>query len=356
MDLDIIGDVTVVDVYESAAGIGREFERIIDNYGTECITNLMPQVIKVLETLEVLAQRNEREAAQITDLQLAVQKLEAQQHEKTSARMKFETEIEQIEDSWRSETKELVQTIERLQDENRRLHSKVTTKEGDDGDSDTIVLSDQDWNMITNLRDMLEREREQLRKAQEDTEQKSQNVEALEAQVDRLTQVCSELRRKSKIIQTQGRILVEEKADLQGQLQEKEQKIARMKEKLGLDDKEGSPDLDGKIVVDTKSQDPDIPRFTLNELREILWERNELKGKVMELEEELEHYKPNPHVLTEDMYEGDVQGPINREPDEKLYPSRYQKSGIKRFFRIILGDESPFGAPHTSPSHKAMPV
>lgn len=34
-------------------------------------------------------------------------------------------ELEQIEDSWRKETRELVETVARLQDDNRKLRSTV---------------------------------------------------------------------------------------------------------------------------------------------------------------------------------------------------------------------------------------
>src|ERR1043165_319664 len=47
---------------------------------------------------------------------------------------------------------------------------------------------------------------------------------------------------------------------------------------------------EGKVVIDLN--DPDHPRFTLSELRDILQERNELKTKVIALEEELQQYKP----------------------------------------------------------------
>ena len=33
------------------------------------------------------------------------------------------------------------------------------------------------------------------------------------------------------------------------------------------------------------------PRFSLEELRQVLWERNELKTKLMEVEEELKLFK-----------------------------------------------------------------
>ena len=48
--------------------------------------------------------------------------------------------------------------------------------------------------------------------------------------------------------------------------------------------------LEGKMVVDLK--DPNRPRFTLNELRDVLQERNELKTKLIDVEEELKTFKP----------------------------------------------------------------
>ena len=48
--------------------------------------------------------------------------------------------------------------------------------------------------------------------------------------------------------------------------------------------------LEGKMVVDLT--DPNRPRFTLTELRDVLQERNELKTKLLEVEEELLQYRP----------------------------------------------------------------
>lgn len=44
-----------------------------------------------------------------------------------------------------------------------------------------------------------------------------------------------------------------------------------------------------KVAMDLK--DPNRPRFTLQELRDVLHERNELKSKVFLLQEELAYYK-----------------------------------------------------------------
>lgn len=49
-------------------------------------------------------------------------------------------------------------------------------------------------------------------------------------------------------------------------------------------------DMEGKLIIDMK--DPNRPRFTLQELRQVLFERNELKTRLIEVEEELNHYRP----------------------------------------------------------------
>ena len=52
------------------------------------------------------------------------------------------------------------------------------------------------------------------------------------------------------------------------------------------------PNLSNKVMYDL--DDPDRPRFTMNELRKILFERNDLKAKVSELQDELEMFRPKP--------------------------------------------------------------
>ena len=61
--------LAVVDVYDSASLIVKEFERLIDVYGTNSITNLMPLVIRMLEHLEIFAAAAEKENEELDDLQ-----------------------------------------------------------------------------------------------------------------------------------------------------------------------------------------------------------------------------------------------------------------------------------------------
>ena len=55
-------------------------------------------------------------------------------------------------------------------------------------------------------------------------------------------------------------------------------------------------DLKGKVVYDL--DDPNRPRFSLPELRDILQERNALKARVSDLEDELAVFRPRPAIQT----------------------------------------------------------
>lgn len=50
-------ELTVMDVYDIAAALGQEFERVIDKFGCECLVGVVPRVVRVLEFLEALVGR-----------------------------------------------------------------------------------------------------------------------------------------------------------------------------------------------------------------------------------------------------------------------------------------------------------
>lgn len=78
-------------------------------------------MINALELLENLATKNERENNQLLELRSKIAQLENDKIEKAEYRQKFERELEVIEEQWRTESKELVNLVSRLQEENRRL-------------------------------------------------------------------------------------------------------------------------------------------------------------------------------------------------------------------------------------------
>ncbi|CAF1177986.1 unnamed protein product [Didymodactylos carnosus] len=83
-------DLTVEGVYDEAALIGKDFERIIELYGTDTIKDLVPKVIRILELLETQAAKNEKETDELTELKMRIEKLEMEKNETRGLREKFD--------------------------------------------------------------------------------------------------------------------------------------------------------------------------------------------------------------------------------------------------------------------------
>ncbi|XP_039188453.1 RILP-like protein 1 [Crotalus tigris] len=84
-----------------------------------------------------------------------------------------------------------------------------------------------------------------------------------------------------------------------------------------------------KTALDLK--DPNRPRFTLQELRDVLHERNELKSKVFLLQEELLYYKSD--ELDEETRSTQSPAILHSKPLTQ------QESGIKRLFSFFSRDK-----------------
>ncbi|XP_015516923.1 RILP-like protein homolog isoform X2 [Neodiprion lecontei] len=372
-------DVSVVDVYDIASEIGKECEKLIDVFGADSVTSLMPKVINALELLERLATKNERENTTVQELRSKISQLENDKIEKAEDRQRFEKELEQIEDHWRQESRDLVGMVTRLQDENRRLATALQESRSDSEDSAFTASQEVDVAVLQRLRTMIDQQRDQIRARDRELSQKTLEIENLSGQVEKLGVVGRELRRKQRQAQMQARGLVEERADFLAQLQDQNRELINLRARLGLARKENedltkcqpAPDFANKAVYDL--DDPDRPRFTTAELKEILHERNELKARVSDLEDELELYRPKPettlscaspysgqpaipfskgqnYIATspatvtnvtppEDDKDAPVQGPLPFEPDDAPW-KKSSESGIRKFFRKIFSESS----------------
>ncbi|XP_026666691.1 RILP-like protein homolog isoform X1 [Ceratina calcarata] len=346
----VASEISVVDVYDIASEIGKECEKLIDSYGVESVTNLMPKVIHALEILENLATKNERENTTVQELRSKISQLENDKIGKAEDRQRFEKELEQIEEHWRQESRDLVEMVNRLQEENRRLSEALQESRSDSQYSNKqmnalsafTASQEVDVAVLQHLRSMIDKQREQIRGRDKEMLQKTMELENLTAQVEKLGVVGRELKRKQRQAQMQARGLVEERADFLAQLQDQNRELINLRARLGLARKENEdlskvqnyPDLTNKAVYDL--DDPDRPRFTTAELKEILHERNELKARVSDLEDELELYRPKPEPVEED---APVQGPLPYEPDDAPW-KKSSESGIRKFFRKIFSESS----------------
>ncbi|XP_042875793.1 RILP-like protein homolog [Penaeus japonicus] len=322
-------------------------------------------------------------------------------------------ELEEIEDRLREESHELVAMVSRLQDENRKLSTSLAKSEG------TVIHSNGECrrhrlnrsrcchrrgpsrrhhlccrrcrrliclSKVIRARRALRREIAGFRlgirggDASRETSLSGERF-PLKSQLEKVNHVNRELRRRQRTYGSQMRSLIDERAELQAALQEETRAVNVLRQRLGLAQKENedlassssdSLDLTNKLVFDR--DDPNRPRFTMTELKEILYERNELKARVSDLEDELEMYRPKEerqrsHIICppvemvdpegglqpptdpltpppslsdslsneiQDAAEEEdppVQGPMPYEPDDA--PWRKGESGIRKFFGYL---------------------
>lgn len=358
-------DVSVVEVYDLASDIGRECEKIIEEFGPNVVAQLIPKVINALEKLEHLASENERENSILEDLNNKIQCLETEKNEKAEYRKRFEKvfsiyffflftkkiffkELEAIEEQWRTESRELVNLVNQLQEENRRLTKQVSSlanKDSQSSQSQSSPAHHPDETMvISNLTIQLERQRDDFKKKERELSEQSEKIEQLECQLERIRTSTRESKKRHKLLQNQIRNLCEERADFLAQIQDQHKEINSLKQRLGIAEKENED-------LSLESESEDKPRFTTAELKEVLAERNELKHRINDLEEELANLKPVPVPSIEntslsstsegnatnkneeenlDNEDRPVQGPLPYEPEDAPWKKTESNSGIRK--------------------------
>nr|XP_006820131.1 PREDICTED: RILP-like protein 1-like [Saccoglossus kowalevskii] len=157
----------------------------------------------------------------------------------------------------------------------------------------------------------------------------------LQLQLERLIKVNQDLRRKQAFVQSQSTSLIDQKVELEAQIQTLQQEINLPKQEVNQNEetvavtatKEMKPEInmDGKQLIDLK--DPNRPRFTKSELVEVLTQRDNWKARVFELEEELKTLKAD--VEIEKDYVVVVDGPSERKE------AVHHESGIRKLFRFF---------------------
>ncbi|XP_023037170.1 RILP-like protein homolog isoform X1 [Drosophila willistoni] len=394
MVLTSIDDIGVVDVYDLASDIGKEYERIMDRFGTDAVSVLMPKIINTLELLEALATKNERENATIQDLRDKIAQLESEKLEKAEFRRRFEKELELIEEQWRSETNELVDLVSSLQDENKRLVKQTQDLQSSSAQSsglgasltESIISmtnnelhsSLSDTQVLQRLKEQIYKQRSELKQRECELQDKFSELEHLNIQAERLKASERDTRRRHKLMQAQVKNLCEERADFLAQLQDQSREINQLRKRLGLAEKENE---DLVQSYDEDQNDPNRPRYTTRELKELISERDELLTTIDSLNEQLAELKPSSRVKDKRLrsisssddsvkddhvenkenendepgdgvelkvpatgetppgHDAPVQGPLPYEPDDAPW-KKSSESGIRKFFRKLFSDPS----------------
>lgn len=149
------------------------------------------------------------------------------------------------------------------------------------------------------LKEQIDKQRNEIKQKNKELQEKVDHVDQYVAEVEQIKHQNTEVKKRSKLLQNQVKTLCEERADFLAKIQEQHRMIVTMKKQLGISEQE-----------DLEKDDSTTPRFSIAELKEILAERNELKNRINDLEEELLAFKPNEekHIQKDHEDDAPVQG------------------------------------------------
>ncbi|XP_066119166.1 rab-interacting lysosomal protein isoform X1 [Saccopteryx bilineata] len=247
-------------VYHLAGALGNELKELARRFGPEAAAGLVPLVVRALELLEKAALGPAPDSLQVS----------AQQ-----------AELE----------------LQRLREENEHLRREL------------LFGPQEERALLRQLKELTDRQRDELRAHNRDLLQRSQETEALQEQLQRLLLVNAELRHKLAAVQTQLRAAGDRESERElrgeGAVELAQERARDQAEGLACEQSQKKPELvtAGTGVPGTPEdlayapQQPQHPSnegqcgFSREELEQILQERNELKANVFLLKEELAYFQ-----------------------------------------------------------------
>lgn len=144
---------------------------------------------------------------------------------------------------------------------------------------------------MNKLKEQIDKQRNEIKQQNKELQEKNDYIDQYVADVEQIKYQNCEVKKRSKLLQNQVKTLCEERADFLAKIQEQHRVIVTMKKQLGISEQE-----------DLEKDDSTAPRFSIAELKEILAERNELKNRINDLEEELLACKPFPSHTNDDKH------------------------------------------------------
>ncbi|XP_013007682.2 rab-interacting lysosomal protein isoform X1 [Cavia porcellus] len=249
-------------VYHLAGALGTELQELARRFGPEAAAGLVPLVVRALELLEQAAVGPAPDS--VSDF----------------PRSSRAGPLDSKPASWPPQLQVSAQQAEvelrRLREENEHLRREARA-----GPQEERAL-------LLRLKEVTDKQRDELRAHSRDLRQRSQETEALQEQLQRLLLVNAELRHKLAAVQAQLRA---------AQDREREHELPREGARERAEGEKQQPNpASPEDLVDALGQ-PGRPveagqcGFSREELEQILQERNELKAKVFLLKEELAYFQ-----------------------------------------------------------------
>uniref|UniRef100_A0A8C3EAB1 Uncharacterized protein n=1 Tax=Corvus moneduloides TaxID=1196302 RepID=A0A8C3EAB1_CORMO len=216
-------------IYRMAGALGAELRRLSARFGPEAVAGLVPPVVRLLELLEARLVPSDFAEALRSFVVLW---------------------------GWRSPWTLIP------------VHPCLV--------SDSTARKERE--VMLRLKEVVDRQRDELRAQAHEIVCKSRDTEALQEQLHRFMAMNEELRHKVAVVQAQLKSALEQKSDLEACLQQVEQ------DEGALSPSEEPQHQDG-------DRSPAHCCFSKEELQQILQERNELKTNLFLVQEELAYYQ-----------------------------------------------------------------
>uniref|UniRef100_A0AAV2JEW7 RH2 domain-containing protein n=1 Tax=Knipowitschia caucasica TaxID=637954 RepID=A0AAV2JEW7_KNICA len=198
--------------------------------------------------------------------------------------------------------------------------------------------------VLQKLKELVDKQRDELRSTEHELSLRNDDVEALQLQQKRVMKMNQELQHRLSVVEAQGKVLVQGKVEMEAVAQARTQELGQLRREVSrlqreLQDLEthvSSETADLSSVgndTDSDGSESEAPHFTLQELRDVLYEKNQLKAQVLVLQEELAYYKQE----SDEDYSESVCGPYEDNTDSAAAAEEEPESGIRKLiFTAIM--------------------
>ncbi|NXG50556.1 RILP protein, partial [Psilopogon haemacephalus] len=196
---------------------------------------------------------------------------------------------------WEAERRErsLQGRLARLEEQNQQLLGQLAESQSQE---DSTVRKERE--VMLRLKEVVDKQRDELRAQAHEIICKSRDTEALQEQLHRFMAMNEDLRHKVAVVQAQLKSALEKKSDLEAAMLQTQREMSK-RSRTTAESQQPKPSL-GEApspAEEPQHQDGDAGRspahccFSKEDLQQILQERNELKTNLFLVEEELAYYQ-----------------------------------------------------------------
>ncbi|XP_071621740.1 rab-interacting lysosomal protein isoform X1 [Heliangelus exortis] len=271
------GRLAPTHIYRMAGALGAELRRLSGRFGPEAVAGLVPPVVRLLELLEALVAPAGTEGEAVAP---------------AAGRQDAEDPEQRL---WEAERREraLHSRLTRLEEQNRQLLGQLAESQSQE---DSTVRKERE--VMLRLKEVVDKQRDELRAQAHEIVCKSRDTEALQEQLHRFMAMNEELRHKVAVVQAQLKSALEKKTDLEAALLQSQREESR-RSRTTSEAQKLKPSLEGapEPMEEPQHQEMGMGRspadccFSKEELQQILQERNELKTNLFLVQEELAYYQ-----------------------------------------------------------------